>query len=355
MSKITIAKGTLIVIILVSILVSGVLSAEVSLITANSQNPSDTPNPTGTTGNPGAAGANGSTGATGPQGPKGDTGATGVQGATGATGETGATGPAGNNGAAWWNGTGTPAASLGANGDFYLNLANSDVYNKNAGSWTKVANLQGDTGLTGPAGPTGVAGANGSVWWNGTSAPSSSVGNNGDYYLNTATSDVYKKTSGTWAVVTNIKGATGATGATGPQGPPGATVIKYDYTSPISEPVALRTDPRNFAMVTLTAPANGYVLVTVTATAETFGDGTQVELGIGTSTNTFDIYRSYAGVSSSSGGGLLVYTYYPMTVQAVVPVTSGNGYAFFANAELSASVHDGFLSCVYMTAVFYQT
>jgi hypothetical protein len=44
-----------------------------------------------------------------------------------------------------------------------------------------------------------------------------------------------------------------------------------------------------------------------------------------------------------------------MTVQAVVPVTSGNGYAFFANAELSASVNDGFLSCVYMTAVFYQT
>jgi hypothetical protein len=47
LSKITIAKGTLIVIILVAILVSGVLSAEVSLITANSQNPSDTPNPSG--------------------------------------------------------------------------------------------------------------------------------------------------------------------------------------------------------------------------------------------------------------------------------------------------------------------
>jgi hypothetical protein len=111
-------------------------------------------------------------------------------------------------------------------------------------------------------------------------------------------------------------------------------------------------------MVTLTAPTNGYVLITVTATAETFGDGTQVELGIGTSTNSFDIYRSYAGVSSTSGGSLVVYTYWPMTVQAVVPVTSGNGYAFFANAELSANIHNdpyGFLSCVYMTAVFYPT
>lgn len=87
-----------------------------------------------------------------PQGPQGEKGETGQQGATGATGPTGA------NGAMWWNGTGTPTASLGSNGDFYLNLANGDVYNRISGSWSKVANIQGPTGATGVQGPQGPPG-----------------------------------------------------------------------------------------------------------------------------------------------------------------------------------------------------
>src|SRR5437016_5700476 len=48
-------------------------------------------------------------------------------------------------------------------------------------------------------------------------APSGATGNNGDMYINSATSDVYgPKASGAWSViVANIKGTTGATGATG--------------------------------------------------------------------------------------------------------------------------------------------
>ena len=62
-----------------------------------------------------------------------------------------------------------------------------------------------------------------SVWYTGTAAPTAGTGTTNDKYLNTATGDVYSKTSGTWTIVGNIKGATGATGATGPQGPAGAT------------------------------------------------------------------------------------------------------------------------------------
>jgi hypothetical protein len=86
MAKIAIAKGTLIVVIIVAVLVAGGVSAGVTMITAGPQGPN------GDTGDTGAAGA------AGPQGPKGDTGArgaTGATGTTGATGATGATGPAG--------------------------------------------------------------------------------------------------------------------------------------------------------------------------------------------------------------------------------------------------------------------
>jgi predicted secreted protein len=89
MAKIAIAKGTLIVVIIVAVLVAGGVSAGVTMITAGPQGPS------------GDTGDTGATGAAGPQGPKGDTGArgatgaTGTTGATGSTGATGATGPAG--------------------------------------------------------------------------------------------------------------------------------------------------------------------------------------------------------------------------------------------------------------------
>ena len=45
----------------------------------------------------------------------------------------------------------------------------------------------------------------------------------GDYYLDDATGDVYKKSSGTYPVVANIKGSTGATGPSGAAGATGAT------------------------------------------------------------------------------------------------------------------------------------
>lgn len=61
----------------------------------------------------------------------------------------------------------------------------------------------------------GANGADGSVWRNGSGAPSNSLGVNGDYYLNTANGDVYLKATGTYTIVTNIKGANGTNGTNG--------------------------------------------------------------------------------------------------------------------------------------------
>jgi hypothetical protein len=69
----------------------------------------------------------------------------------------------------------------------------------------------------------GGGGGGGASWYDGSGAPASGLGTDGDYYLNTANGDVYAKSSATWSVVGNIKGPTGATGATGATGPTGAT------------------------------------------------------------------------------------------------------------------------------------
>jgi len=60
-------------------------------------------------------------------------------------------------------------------------------------------------------------------WHNGSGAPSSETGANGDYYLNTSNGDVYTKVSGSWVLEGNIKGATGPAGETGETGAAGAT------------------------------------------------------------------------------------------------------------------------------------
>ena len=56
----------------------------------------------------------------------------------------------------------------------------------------------------------GAAGTPGSVWRNGTNAPSNSLGIDGDYYLNTTTGDIYVRSGGAYAKIGNIQGPAGS-------------------------------------------------------------------------------------------------------------------------------------------------
>ncbi len=59
-------------------------------------------------------------------------------------------------------------------------------------------------------------------WRYGNTAPPSTLGNFGDFYLDVITGNVYYKNSGTaWVLTGNIKGPVGPTGVAGPQGPQG--------------------------------------------------------------------------------------------------------------------------------------
>jgi hypothetical protein len=183
----------------------------------------------------------GAAGATGPQGPKGATGTQGPQGPQGTTGSEGPQGNPGTNGNTVWNGTTTPVATTGVNGDFYLDTATHCLYGpKAAGAWPTscvsvvgpqgAAGAQGPQGVTGAQGPKGATGAqgnagtNGNTVWNGATAPPSATGVNGDFYLDTATHCLYgPKASGAWPTAcVSVVGPTGATGAQGPQGVTGS-------------------------------------------------------------------------------------------------------------------------------------
>lgn len=142
-------------------------------------------------------------------GPSGSPGADGADGADGAPGSV------------WFEGTGVPSAGLGIDGDFYLDDATGDVYQKVGGTWGIVANIQG---------ADGADGAPGSVWFEGTGPPAAGLGIDGDFYLDDANGDVYQKAAGVWSVVANILGPTGPAGADGADGqgvPIGGSTDEY--------------------------------------------------------------------------------------------------------------------------------
>lgn len=104
----------------------------------------------------------------------------------------------GTDGSTILSGSGAPAGGTGNVGDYYINTANQDFYKKTGTStWTLLFNLKGDSG---------------SSFLQDSGVPSNGDGNDGDTYLDTATGDIYLKTAGAWAVTCNIFGAAGADG-----------------------------------------------------------------------------------------------------------------------------------------------
>jgi hypothetical protein len=110
---------------------------------------------------------------------------------------------AGAPGSQWLNGTGAPSGGIGVNGDYYLRTSNDDVYFKNAGAWSVVGNIRG---------AAGTPGIDGSVLRNGSGVPSNGTGVDGDYYLRTSNNDLYQRQAGSYVVVGNLQGAPGAAG-----------------------------------------------------------------------------------------------------------------------------------------------
>ncbi len=105
-----------------------------------------------------------------------------------------------------------PSDSIGNTGDFYINLSSSDLYGpkNDTTGWGFPISLKG---LSGTNGTNGIDG-NSILSDNG--VPAASLGKDGDFYINTNTADLYgPKTSGSWGTATNLKGLKGDKGDPG--------------------------------------------------------------------------------------------------------------------------------------------
>src|SRR5690554_8065234 len=82
----------------------------------------------------------------------------------------------------------------------------------------------------------------------GNTDPGASLGKEGDVYLNTSSGDLFRKENGTWTLLMNLVGPEGPEGPQGPQGeqgPPGADgrgVADIKYDGDANELVFVMTD-----------------------------------------------------------------------------------------------------------------
>jgi hypothetical protein len=177
--------------------------------------------------------------------------------------------------------------------------------------------MSGATGATGPAGPTGATGATGAT------------------------------------------GQTGATGSQGIQGPPGITTVnstKIDST-------ALDINSNNsiaipIGSVTITAPSNGVVIVTLNVGYIDMFYNNSCTLYLGTSPtapdwNNLDI--SLRGTRTPGPTDERVF--FDMNAQAAYNVTTGNKYTFYATASRYYGFDDSimFLNNIHLIAAFSAT
>ncbi len=183
----------------------------------------------------------------GPKGIDGKDGADGTNGKDGADGANGKDGIDGNDGIdgkSLLHAATAPPASLGNEGDFFINTATSELYGPKSGAgWGVAVSLVGQPGNDGKDGQNGADGADGKDGINGTDgadgqdgtdgidgktihhgtgAPDPVLGNDGDLYLNTASSTLFgPKTAGAWGTGVPLIGASGADGNDGIDGKDG--------------------------------------------------------------------------------------------------------------------------------------
>ncbi len=93
------------------------------------------------------------------------------------------------------NGAGAPPDTLGNDGDFYIDTTNHIMYGpKVTGTWPTPG-----VSLVGPPGTNGTNGTNGNTVLHGSGAPADSLGANGDFYVDTTHQVLYgPKTNGHW-------------------------------------------------------------------------------------------------------------------------------------------------------------
>ncbi|WP_018674970.1 collagen-like triple helix repeat-containing protein [Riemerella columbina] len=213
---------------------------------------------------------------------------------------------------------------------YYENKTN----NLNGGTWKPLAN--------------NVVGKDGKTLRHGTGAPSNTLGNIDDFYIDTQSQKLYgPKTNSGWGTGVSIigpkgdKGDTGAVGPAGPQGPKGNTgATGAQGPSGVVNATRGITYDANSKTVSLPAGANGQVLKwngTAWAPASDDNSNTNIYTNDGTLASNRTVTMGNKTLKFT--GGLTTFeanSYYPLTINSTN--ANGGGLALVTNGDATKRV-----------------
>lgn len=235
------------------------------------------------------------------------------------------------------HGTGSPSDSTdGNNGDFFIDTVGNNIYGpKSGGLWGAARSLRGETGDRGPIGPDGADGA--SVL-NGTTDPTDTAPSdaaNGDFYINTTTSEI-------WGPYSDASSPFWGSSGTSLEGDAGNSVLNGTV-----DPVAADGNDGDFFINTSTNeifgprvggawPATGTSLVgpAGSGTQEIEWDDTSIATGVDT------INFEGSGVTSVTDDG---------SGKVTVVIAGGGAGAPAEISELSSFTQTGFVANTFRT------
>jgi hypothetical protein len=205
------------------------------------------------------------------------------------------------------DGTGTPAAGTGTDGDYYIRKDTGQIYKKTSSAWSVIANVRsakgdkgdrGETGLRGMAGPTGAPGPNMRTVADATARAALVPRFVPELIVQLDNSTLWRATgtsAGSWAQVatpgaTGPTGPTGLTGPTGPTGLPGAV----GPAGPVGTISITSIDTNGTANQSVTIPSTIGAIVYVRnddtgTTTEVTGDSGKLDANIPNNSQAFFI------------------------------------------------------------------
>jgi hypothetical protein len=218
------------------------------------------------------------------------------------------------------------------NGDFYIDTSSSTLYGpKTASGWGTGVSLKGNNGTNG---------TNGNTILNGSGLPDNSLGANGDFYIDTASSTMYgPKAAGAWPPSgVSLKGATGAAGNkvwTGSAAPTNTTPAGSTNASILPDLMQWQTTPLVYNSTDATF--DGTTSKFTVNTTGTYLFNVQVMSTVTACYPIFDMNDTGWSTSSIYGYPSIVTTQplgyqYRGFLNAIVPLTAGD----FFKVRLSA-------------------
>ena len=164
------------------------------------------------------------------------------------TAPAGPPGPQGPPGSQIITGSSPPTSSLGNSGDVYIQINTGDVYKKTGNTWNLIGNIKGPQGEPGQQGPAGQTGTNPEILF-GVGEPNSSIGNNGDLYINTNTGELFSKVNNDWVFRTILRGERGTQIYSGNTSPNQLIGLNGDYYINTSNGDLFKKEEGNWTLI----------------------------------------------------------------------------------------------------------